>query len=206
MYEKEEKYMKKVAFATGSRADYGIMREYLRLLNNDENIDLSILVTGALLDDKYGNQVSLIEDDGFYIESKVKVDLNSTSNKNILLSIGEIIKSFAEVFDKNKLLNGIIKACYKRPVSSEQMNRMVENISQCVSNSLRHEIPSSELGGMVMDELRDIDEVSYVRFASVYREFKDAETFMEELYKLGGGCRVSEGGQKINGFDDGREK
>ena len=86
------------------------------------------------------------------------------------------------------------------------MNRMVENISQCVSNSLRHEIPSSELGGMVMDELRDIDEVSYVRFASVYREFKDAETFMEELYKLGGGCRVSEGGQKINGFDDGREK
>ena len=102
MYEKEEKYMKKVAFATGSRADYGIMREYLRLLNNDENIDLSILVTGALLDDKYGNQVSLIEDDGFYIESKVKVDLNSTSNKNILLSIGEIIKSFAEVFDKNK--------------------------------------------------------------------------------------------------------
>ena len=103
-----------------------------------------------------------------------------------------------EVFDKNKLLNGIIKACYKRPVSSEQMNRMVENISQCVSNSLRHEIPSSEL--------RDIDEVSYVRFASVYREFKDAETFMEELYKLGGGCRVSEGGQKINGFDDGREK
>ena len=53
MYEKEEKYMKKVAFATGSRADYGIMREYLRLLNNDENIDLSILVTGALLDDIY---------------------------------------------------------------------------------------------------------------------------------------------------------
>ena len=52
--------MKKVAFATGSRADYGIMREYLRLLNNDENIDLSILVTGALLDDKYGNQVSYI--------------------------------------------------------------------------------------------------------------------------------------------------
>ena len=62
--------MKKVAFATGSRADYGIMREYLRLLNNDENIDLSILVTGALLDDKYGNQVSLIEDDGFYIGRK----------------------------------------------------------------------------------------------------------------------------------------
>ena len=52
MYEKEEKYMKKVAFATGSRADYGIMREYLRLLNNDENIGLSILVTGALLDEK----------------------------------------------------------------------------------------------------------------------------------------------------------
>ena len=57
-----------------------------------------------------------------------------------------------EVFDKNKLLNGIIKACYKRPVSSDQMNRMVDNISQTVSNSLRHEIPSSELGGMVMEE------------------------------------------------------
>ena len=107
-----------------------------------------------------------------------------------------------EVFVKNKLLNGIIKACYKRPVSSDQMNRMVDNISQTVSNSLRHEIPSSELGGMVMEELRDIDEVSYVRFASVYREFKDAETFMEELYKLGG-CRASESGQKENTLGNG---
>ena len=61
MYEKEEKYMKKVAFATGSRADYGIMREYLRLLNDDENIDLSILVTGALLDDKYGPTALIME-------------------------------------------------------------------------------------------------------------------------------------------------
>ena len=82
------------------------------------------------------------------------------------------------------------------------MNRMVDNISQTVSNSLRHEIPSSELGGMVMEELRDIDEVSYVRFASVYREFKDAETFMEELYKLGG-CRASESGQKENTLGNG---
>ena len=94
--------MKRIAFATGSRADYGIVRKYLKLLNEDKSIALDILVTGALLDDKYGNQVSLIEKDGFNIASRVKVNLDSSSNKSILLSIGNTINGFAEVFDKEK--------------------------------------------------------------------------------------------------------
>lgn len=94
--------MKRIAFATGSRADYGIVRKYLKLLNEDKSIALDILVTGALLDDKYGNQVSLIEKDGFNIASRVKVNLDSSSNKGILLSIGNTINGFAEVFDKEK--------------------------------------------------------------------------------------------------------
>ena len=90
-----------------------------------------------------------------------------------------------ELFDPGKLLGGIIKACYKRPVSSEQMNAIIHAVEQSAANSFSEEIPSSEIGSIVMDELRKIDEVSYVRFASVYREIRDAETFMKELSKLG---------------------
>lgn len=89
-----------------------------------------------------------------------------------------------EEFDRNKLLSGITKACYKRPVSSEQLLSLVDDIEQTISNSLRPEVNSSELGSMVMERLRVLDEVSYVRFASVYREFKDVETFMRELTEL----------------------
>ena len=89
------------------------------------------------------------------------------------------------LFVPGKLLGGIIKACYKRPVSSEQMSAIIHSVEQSAANSFSEEIPSSEIGSIVMDELRKIDEVSYVRFASVYREFRDAETFMKELSKLG---------------------
>lgn len=89
-----------------------------------------------------------------------------------------------EEFDREKLLSGIMRACQKRPVTLQQQEQMVDEIEQHFLNSLEREIPSTEIGELVMKKLKDIDEVSYVRFASVYRQFKDINTFMEELKKL----------------------
>lgn len=89
-----------------------------------------------------------------------------------------------EIFDRNKIMTGLLKACYKRPVTQEQLNGLINEIETELQNSLRGEITSAELGTMVMDKLKALDEVSYVRFASVYRQFKDVETFMRELTEL----------------------
>ena len=89
-----------------------------------------------------------------------------------------------EIFDQNKIAAGVRRACYKRPVSEEQIATLVGEIENEIVNSLRDDVTTSEIGEMVMDKLRKIDEVSYVRFASVYREFKDVETFLEELRGL----------------------
>ena len=86
-----------------------------------------------------------------------------------------------EPFDRNKILNGIMRACQKRPVSVEQMEKIVYDIENELQNSLKNEVHVSQIGSMVMDKLKDVDAVSYVRFASVYREFKDVETFMREI-------------------------
>ena len=86
-----------------------------------------------------------------------------------------------EHFDRNKLLSGLLKACQKRPVNAEEIATEIENELQ---NSLRGEITTNEIGEMVMDKLKLRDEVAYVRFASVYREFKDIETFLTELSRL----------------------
>ena len=92
-----------------------------------------------------------------------------------------------EMFDHNKILTGLIKSCYKRPVTSEQLNALVSEIESELQNSLTSEIHTTDIGVMVMERLRQLDEVSYVRFASVYREFKDVETFMNELKLLADG-------------------
>lgn len=84
-------------------------------------------------------------------------------------------------YDRSKILNGIIKACEKRPVPLEKMEKLVDQIERKIYNSLDKEISSTEIGEMVMDELKALDEVAYVRFASVYRQFKDIQSFMEEL-------------------------
>lgn len=89
-----------------------------------------------------------------------------------------------ECFDRSKLLKGVLMSCNKRPVSLEQIEEMVSDIETAVINSMRKEISSQELGGMVMDRLKDIDDVAYVRFASVYRKFQDIDSFMVELGKL----------------------
>ena len=89
-----------------------------------------------------------------------------------------------EIYDRNKLMAGMIKACYKRPVNDEQLEAAADEIELEMKNSLKTEYRSTELGVLVMEKLRELDEVSYVRFASVYREFKDVETFMKELKDL----------------------
>ena len=89
-----------------------------------------------------------------------------------------------EVFDRNKLAGGILRACEKRPVSIEQIENMVNDIEAQLQSSLDREITSKQIGELAMDQLKNIDEVSYVRFASVYRQFKDINTFMDELNKL----------------------
>ncbi len=86
-----------------------------------------------------------------------------------------------EIFDRNKVLTGLLKSCYKRPVTNEQLSQLVSEIEMELQNNLCTEITSTEIGTMVMERLRKLDEVSYVRFASVYREFKDLDTFMAEL-------------------------
>ncbi|MBW4828890.1 MAG: transcriptional regulator NrdR [Clostridiaceae bacterium] len=87
-------------------------------------------------------------------------------------------------YNRNKLLNGIIKACEKRPVPMNTIEQIVDDIEKTLYNSMEKEVTSNHIGEMVMNKLKDIDEVSYVRYASVYRQFKDINTFMDELKKL----------------------
>lgn len=89
-----------------------------------------------------------------------------------------------QMFDREKLLNGIIRACEKRPVAAADMERIVSEIESATQNLLEREISSQKIGEMVMERLPEIDEVAYVRFASVYRQFKDINTFVEEVNKL----------------------
>ena len=89
-----------------------------------------------------------------------------------------------QAFNRDKLLNGMIKSCEKRPVTRQALEKAVDSIEYKIVNSLTNEISSVELGEMVMDELKKLDEVAYVRFASVYRQFSDINTFMEELTQL----------------------
>ena len=89
-----------------------------------------------------------------------------------------------QTFDRNKLLNGMLRACEKRPVSIEVLEKAVDDIEQSLQNSLDREVTSQKIGELAMDSLKEIDEVAYVRFASVYRQFRDINTFMDELGKL----------------------
>ncbi len=89
-----------------------------------------------------------------------------------------------EVFDRNKLFNGMLRACEKRPVPLEKIESAVNEIEATLQNSLDREVTTVHIGELAMDKLKDLDEVAYVRFASVYRQFKDINTFMDELAKL----------------------
>lgn len=89
-----------------------------------------------------------------------------------------------QVFDRQKLLGGMLRACEKRPVSYEMLERAVDNIEQSLLNSYEREVTSIHIGELAMKELKKIDEVAYVRFASVYRQFSDLNTFMNELKEM----------------------
>ena len=87
-------------------------------------------------------------------------------------------------FDRNKVMSGLIRACEKRPVSINTLEEIVTEIEQVLQNEMEREVSSAEIGELVMERLKKVDEVAYVRFASVYRQFKDINTFMSELNKL----------------------
>ena len=89
-----------------------------------------------------------------------------------------------ESFDKNKVINGIMKACQKTNVTYEDVQRIADNIERGLSNTMEKEIKSNIIGRLIMDELKKIDQVAYVRFASVYQEFKSVDTFIDEINKL----------------------
>lgn len=89
-----------------------------------------------------------------------------------------------QAFDRNKLLNGIIRACEKRPVSYAEMEKIVDDIERGLNNTMEKEVDSKLIGELVMEKLKDLDEVAYVRFASVYRQFTDVNTFVKEVESL----------------------
>lgn len=91
-----------------------------------------------------------------------------------------------ELFDRNKILNGLIRACNKRVVTRPQIEAIVTRVERNICNSLVQEVPSVKIGEMVLEELKNVDEVAYIRFASVYRQFADLDSFMAELKHLMG--------------------
>lgn len=125
-------------------------------------------------------------DEGYTIRRRrecLKCQKRFTTYEKIEKSPVMVIKKDGnrQSFDREKIIRGMIKSCEKRPVSADEIEEAVNNIEKKIENSMRREITSLEVGEMVMDELKDLDEVSYVRFASVYREFKDLQSFVDEL-------------------------
>ena len=89
-----------------------------------------------------------------------------------------------EEYDRSKLQNGVMRACYKRPIPVKRIEELIDEIETEIFNKEEREVPSTVIGEIVMEKLKDLDAVAYVRFASVYREFKDIDTFMDELKKM----------------------
>jgi transcriptional repressor NrdR len=109
-----------------------------------------------------------------------------TTSESIINADLKIIKknNIREDFDKDKLRRGIENACYKRPINSETIDQMLEDIHSSIQENYDKEVPSSEIGKYVMCALKEVDHVAYVRFASVYRKFKDVDEFIEEIKTL----------------------
>ena len=134
------------------------------------------------------------------IDSRPTDESNSIRRRRECLSCGKRFTTYETVesvplvvvkkdgsrqsFDRSKILGGLIKACEKRPVPLETLEKAVTDIEQKLLGSMEREIPSERVGELVMEQLKTIDQVAYVRFASVYRQFKDIDSFMAELNKL----------------------
>ena len=89
-----------------------------------------------------------------------------------------------QVFSREKLMNGVLRSCHKPPVSSAQIENLVREVENTIKATGKKEVPSGEIGRLVMERLKEIDDIAYVRFASVYREFRDVETFLAELQEI----------------------
>ena len=109
-----------------------------------------------------------------------------TSYEKVELSPLMVVKKdqTREQYNRNKSEDGVIRACHKRPVSAQQIKDLVDSVETEIYNKGEREIPTTEIGEMVMNRIKALDAVAYVRFASVYREFKDVETFMDEIRKM----------------------
>lgn len=109
-----------------------------------------------------------------------------TTYEKVEESIIMIIKKDGrrEAFDRSKVMNGIVKACEKRPVPMAEIERIVDEIERGLNNLMEKEVDSTFIGELIMDQLKKVDEVAYVRFASVYRQFTDVNTFIKEIEKL----------------------
>ena len=118
-------------------------------------------------------------DDSKVIDSRPTEDGEKIRRRRECLSIKK--DRSREVFDRQKLLNGMLRACEKRPVSYEQLDAAVSRIEQVLMNSYDREVTSVYIGDLAMEQLKKMDDVAYVRFASVYRQFSDVNTFMDEL-------------------------
>lgn len=138
--------------------------------------------------------------DNKVVDSRVNESANSIRRRRECLGCGKRFTSYETVeiipalvvkrdgsrqpFDSVKIRNGIIKACEKRPVTMEQINGIVEMIEKTLLSSLEQEVQSKAIGDMIMKELKKLDEISYVRFAAVYRQFKDISTFLDFIKNL----------------------
>ena len=156
------------------------------------------LTVGELLDDLSGDYENL----QYYLSDDMTEDTALTEGMTIELSstlVREVttyekvetiplivIKkdNCREQYDRSKIEAGVLRACHKRPVSVEQITRLVDEVETEIFNREEKEIPSTVIGEILMDKIKDLDAVAYVRFASVYREFKDVNTFMNELKKM----------------------
>lgn len=128
-------------------------------------------------------------DDGHSIRRRRECENCSrrfTTYEKVEESILMVIKKDGsrEAFDRNKIMNGIIKACEKRPVAVASIEEVVDDIERGLNNMMEKEVQSTFIGELIMERLRDLDEVAYVRFASVYRQFTDINTFVSEIEKL----------------------
>ncbi len=89
-----------------------------------------------------------------------------------------------QIYDRSKIKNGVLRSCEKRPISMAQIDKLVDNVEKMLYNSLEEEITSQKIGDLVMEQLKELDDVAYIRFAAVYRQFKDSATFFEEMSKI----------------------
>ena len=140
------------------------------------------------------------KDDSKVIDSRHSDDGNSTRRRRECLGCKKRFTTYETVeltpvvvvkrdgsrqsYDRSKIINGMLRACEKRPVPVAAVEAAADNVEKAIQNTLEREIRSEDIGNLVMDQLKPLDEVSYVRFASVYRQFKDVNSFMEELNKL----------------------